>query len=340
MRNRILSLIGLAAMLVAPSSASAWNAVGHMVVAKLAFDQLDEVDQLRLFKLLKTHPHYAKYLAANKPELVNEAEWATMRSAVWPDWVRPRRKDNRGADVTKYSRGEDHYINIPIIAPGSEEFFAGKTLINPDVTNIQTALKNRCNDIRTRNAADDDKAIAICWVFHLIGDIHQPLHNATYFSSDKGFVTGDLGGNKFGVREGTKKWKLHAYWDDIMGVDRDYNDDSQGHQTELYKTALKVADRLRGIELSETDRDKLSKNTTFDSWSKEGFELAKSVAYQKSDGSGLMKAVETPLDGMIPDEVPELDEAYVKRARETAEKQLILAGKRLADRMKLLLNEK
>lgn len=340
MLNRILAVIGLAAMLVAPSSASAWNAVGHMVVGKLAFDQLDEVDQLRLFKLLKTHPHYAKYIAANKPELVNEAEWAAMRSGVWPDWVRPRRKDNRGLDVTKYSRGEDHYINIPIIAPGSEEFFAGKTLVNPDIPNILTALKSRCNDIRTRNAADEDRSIAICWVFHLVGDIHQPLHNATYFSSENAFVTGDLGGNKFGVREGTKKWKLHTYWDDIMGVDRDYNDDSPAHQLELYRLAIKVADRLRGIELSDVDKDKLSKNTTFDSWSKEGFELAKSVAYQKSDGSGLMKAVETPLDGMIPDEVSELDEAYVKRARETAEKQMILAGKRLADRMKMLLNER
>jgi hypothetical protein len=327
-------------VLAAPSSARAWNSVGHMVVAKLAFDQLDEVDQLRLFKLLKTHPHYDKFLAAGKPELVNEAEWAAMRSAVWPDWVRSRRKENRGADVVKYNRPEDHYINVPIIAPGSEEFFAGKTLVNPDLPNILTALKSRSNDIKTRTAADEDKAIAICWVFHLIGDIHQPLHNATYFSSDKAFVSGDLGGNKFGVREGTKKYKLHTYWDDLMGVDRDYNDDSQGHQAELYKTALKVADRLRGVELSDADKDKLSKNTTFDSWSKEGFELAKSVAYQKSDDSGYMKAVETPLDGMIPDDVPELDQAYVKRARETADKRIIIAGKRLADRMKSLLKEK
>jgi hypothetical protein len=53
-----------------------------------------------------------------------------------------------------------------------------------------------------------------------------------------------------------------------------------------------------------------------------------------------MKAVETPLDGMIPDDVPELDQAYVKRARETADKRIIIAGKRLADRMKSLLKEK
>src|SRR5215471_2918608 len=66
-----------------PTSASAWNAIGHMAVAKLAFDQIDSSDQLRLFKLLKTHPHYEKFLAASRPSDVNEAEWAIMRSSWW-----------------------------------------------------------------------------------------------------------------------------------------------------------------------------------------------------------------------------------------------------------------
>jgi hypothetical protein len=331
-----LFALAIASALLVQGRASAWNSIGHMAVAKLAYDQLDEREQLRLFDMLKTHPHFRQFLAASRPDDIDQVQWVLMRSAVWSDWIRPRRKDDR-VGVVKYHRGEDHYINVPLIAPGSEEFFAGKTLVSPDLPNILTALKSRSNDIRTRTASDEDKAIAICWVFHLVGDIHQPMHNVAYFSKEPEFQTGDLGGNKFAVRDGAKKWKLHVYWDDLMGIDRDYNDDSQAHQVELYMSALKVAERLRGLPLTDVDKKQLADNATFDSWSKESFELAKSVAYMKGDGSGLMKAVEAPFNGPIPDEAEELGEAYGNRARETANKRIVFAGKRLADRMKMLL---
>lgn len=332
-------LLGFAFLVffLSPGSACAWNSIGHMAISKLAYDQLDESEQLRLFKLLKTHPHYQAFLSAAKPEGVSEAEWVVMRCSVWPDWVRPRRKDSRGPLVTKYSRGEDHYVNIPLIPPGDAEFFAGKTLIDPDLPNILTALKSRCNDIKTKTAADEDKAVALCWVFHLIGDIHQPMHNVSYFSSDIAFRKGDLGGNKFGVKDGTKRWKLHAYWDDLLGRDTDYADDTFAHQAELYRAAIKVAERLRARELNDEDKAALEKNVTFDSWSREGFELAKNVAYMKGDGSGLLPAREVPFNGRVPDDAPELGADYVKRAKETAEKRAIVASKRLADRMKRVL---
>src|SRR4051794_29028836 len=62
--------------------AAAWNSVGHMVVAKLAYDQLDAKRQLALSKLLRTHPHYQMFLAAGRPaEIDNEVEWVMLRSA-------------------------------------------------------------------------------------------------------------------------------------------------------------------------------------------------------------------------------------------------------------------
>ncbi len=322
---------------ICPAKAFAWNSIGHMAVAKLAYDQLNEREQIRLFELLKKHPHFEQFLAASRPADVSEVEWVVLRSSWWSDWVRPRRKDNRGPDVVRYTRGEDHYINIPLIEPRDADFFAGKTLIDPDLPNVVTALKERCNDVRTKTAANKDKAIAICWIFHLIGDIHQPMHNVSYFSSDPAFQHGDLGGNKFAVSDGVKMWKLHAYWDDLLGVDRDYADDSDAHQAELYRASLKVAERLRGLMLSDADKALLAKDTTFDSWSKESFELAKTVAYMKGDGTGLLKAVVAPFDGHIPEGVAELDEAYIKRAHATAEKRVVFAGRRLADRMRTLL---
>src|SRR5437667_103063 len=83
-----------------------------------------------------------------------------------------------------------------------------------ELANILCALKQRASDLQTRTAAAEDRAVAVCWIFHLVGDIHQPLHNVAYFSSAPAFVQGDRGGNKFGVRADGRKWNLHAFWDD------------------------------------------------------------------------------------------------------------------------------
>src|SRR5262245_36427620 len=320
-----------------PAVAAAWNSVGHVAVSKLAYDQLPDAQKTRLFTLLKSHPHFEVFLAADRPPDVSEVEWVILRSSIWPDWVRPRTKDARGPQVTRYNRGEDHYINVPLIDPKDADFFAGKTLVNPDVTNILCALKQRANELQTKTVAAEDKAVAICWLFHLIGDIHQPLHNVAYCSSAPAFQTGDRGGNKFGVRVNGRRWNLHAYWDDLLGEDKDYTDDSAKRQAKIYQDALAVADNLRGRELADADKERLAKHLTFASWSAEGFALAKSVGYHKPDGGGMLEGVEANVNGSMPADAPEAGARYAEIARATAEVQVILAGRRLADRIKMLL---
>jgi hypothetical protein len=321
---------------LATSPAFAWNSIGHMAVSKIAYDQLDAKQQLALYKLLKSHPHFKEYLAAGRPaEVESEAEWVIIRCSVWPDWVRPRKKDKR--DVSKYHRGEEHYCTVPFIDPKDEKFFAGRQLVNPDTTNIIDALKHRCNDLRTKNAAVEDRAVAICWIFHLVGDIHQPLHNASYFSSDPAFRDGDAGGNKFAIKADGKKWRLHTFWDDLLGEDSDYGDDSPKHQAAIYQEALKVAAALRELKLTEGDKTDLEKNLTFASWSREGSELAKAVCYRKGDGKGLLKPVEAKFNGQLPDEAEEVGEQYIRNARALAERRVVMAGKRLAERIRTLL---
>ncbi len=171
-----------------------------------------------------------------------------------------------------------------------------------------------------------------------MGDIHQPLHNTSYFSSEPGFTHGDLGGNKFGVKINGRGWKLHAFWDDVLGEDSNYADDSPEHQQKVFLDAMKVADRLRGMQFSAADAEKLAKNRSFASWSQESYELAKTVAYQASDGSGVLKHVEIKAGGAIPDDAPEAGAKYAETARAVAEVRIAMAGRRLAERIKELLH--
>ena len=85
------------------------------------------------------------------------------------------------------------------------------------------------------------------------------------------------------------------------------------------------------------DAEKLAKNRTFASWSQEGFELAKKVAYQATDGSGILKHVVIQRDGPFPEDAPEAGAKYDEKAHAVADVRVTLAGRRLAERIHDLL---
>ena len=68
--------------------------------------------------------------------------------------------------------------------------------------------------LRQKSAAE--RAVLLCWYFHLIGDLHQPLHAASLYTP-KLFPSGDKGGNE--IKFGTKM-NLHHFWDDAMSKAR------------------------------------------------------------------------------------------------------------------------
>ena len=63
--------------------------------------------------------------------------------------------------------------------------------------NILTALSENESVVKNENDPER-KAIALAWLFHLMGDIHQPLHTAQLFTVD--YLQGDRGGNEICVR--------------------------------------------------------------------------------------------------------------------------------------------
>jgi hypothetical protein len=63
--------------------------------------------------------------------------------------------------------------------------------------NILTALAENVGVVKNQNDPEP-KAIALAWLFHLVGDIHQPLHTAQLFTVD--YPQGDRGGNEICIR--------------------------------------------------------------------------------------------------------------------------------------------
>jgi S1/P1 Nuclease len=87
-----------------------------------------------------------------------------------------------------------HYVEFPL-RPGGEP--ATIQTVPPARENILTAIP--VNERIVRHGTDPvRRGIALGWLCHLIGDVHQPLHAAQLFSGE--YPNSDPGGLEMCVR--------------------------------------------------------------------------------------------------------------------------------------------
>jgi hypothetical protein len=221
--------------------------------------------------------------------------------------------------INCFHRGSWHYINWPF-KPDKQT--ASVQIRQPDPVNILTALAE--NDSTVKNPSDPQrKAVALAWLFHLVGDIHQPLHTAQSFTVD--YPQGDRGGNEICVQvtEARQPMDLHRFWDGVIT--------SSTNLTRLRNDATALRNR------QEFQRSQLTElaSTDFGSWAKESFEIATKIAYRNDGRIGIPKGGN--LDCTAVAAVPPLPVGgYVVAARRIADRRMILAGYRLADLLRRL----
>ena len=93
--------VALIGALIMSGPVWAWNDKGHMVVGRLAWNQLTKQQRAKVVAVLRKHPHYEEFLAAKRPERFAEDEWVFMRAGRWADWIRSRHS-------AEYNRGPWH----------------------------------------------------------------------------------------------------------------------------------------------------------------------------------------------------------------------------------------
>src|SRR5258707_532626 len=114
-------LVGL--LLLAAPRAVAWGDVGHLTVAKLAWDQLDKDQREAAFQTLMSLPHLQRFLDTHpQPNEVGNKEWLFLIAADWPDWLKVFKKaaktgDADGADIFKEHVENWHFFDIPYVFP-------------------------------------------------------------------------------------------------------------------------------------------------------------------------------------------------------------------------------
>jgi hypothetical protein len=179
-----LVLLTLAAL---PLTASARNIPGHMLSGAIAYQVLQQespqtIDRVKA--VLEKHPWYANQWQARLQEVPAADHGLVLfrQAARWADNIRSNDKQQH--------RALWHYINWPF-KPDKQP--ASVQTKEPEPVNILTAMVENKRIVTTQNNAER-KAIALAWLFHLVGDIHQPLHTAQLFTAE--YPKGDRGGNE------------------------------------------------------------------------------------------------------------------------------------------------
>jgi hypothetical protein len=217
--------------------------------------------------VLEKHPWYANQWQARLQDVpVADRDLALfMQATRWADDIRTQDKAQ--------NRSSWHYINLPFKPEGQPDSLQ---IRNPEPVNILTAMAENENVVK--NESDPErKAIALAWLFHLVGDIHQPLHTAQLFTVE--YPKGDRGGNEICIRvtQAGQSMDLHRFWDGVIT--------SSSNLTWLRNEATSLINRqwFQRSQLTELE------NANFESWAKESFEIATKIAYRNGGRVGIPK---------------------------------------------------
>jgi hypothetical protein len=326
-------LIALCLCLILVPPACAWNAVGHSLVAKLAYQRLKPEEREQIVVILRQHPHAEAYLLADRPANIPAGEWMFMQAANWSDWIRPPR-NFMGSQAQhprhKYHRGPWHYVNYPYRS-GQTDLTLSEHL--PQEVNILTQLAAAAKYAKPSAPADPDpaddatdatknRAVRLCWLIHLVGDIHQPCHVTAWVDPVR-LPGGDEGGNKTSLRVdiGAEPTKLHTFWDALLGTDADPD------TIDDLAASLLADPKLTPDQLSE------AANADFKAWAQESYTLCVDAGYLNGELPIVLWDDYKSGAATIGD-VPILPIGTEKKARTIARRQIVLAAHRLADQLR------
>jgi hypothetical protein len=315
MRNIACALAGFILMAL---PAGAWNSLGHRAVAEVAWREMDPEQRKAVTDLLKQHPHYNELLAANVPEGVSTDEWAFLTGAIWPDLIRPAGTGDKARPefITKYNV-YSHAILLPVVRTSDAREIS---LANFEVEtpNAETGLRESMAVLRNKNASAHDRAVALTWILHLCGDIHQPLHASTLVTKNK--PKGNGAGGVFSVLDSRgREAKLHSCWDGLPGKDGSY----QG--------ICELADAL--VKLRPEKMVEYRVNKTVMSWAEEGRKVAADFAYAEEHVDFVLGA-DVASGKIARSDIPKISRQYMTEAERITRKRLALAALRLSDFMK------
>lgn len=258
------SAAGLLMVAANGSPALAWGDLGHKVICEIAYRRVSPAARTEIDKLMQTDPEYSSFAEA----------------CTWAD--HPRK------------RAAEHFVNLARDSHGLT------TLDCPGAAAcVVSAIREDFAALASKSTSQADKLVALKFIGHWVGDVHQPLHVS--FEDDRG-------GNRIRIT-GKCPSNLHAAWDNCL-VHYAVGDDAGAAASEL----------LSSIAASQA---RAWARTSVKDWANESFAITLSQPMHYCVLTG---------DSCQPTSSPlRVDDAYIAANVPVVKKQLAKAGVRLAN---------
>ena len=302
----------------------AWDDSGHKLAAYIAWERMTPQAREMAIKILLNAPEDSQIMALHptppdieistypigaRSKLAKQRDFF-MIVAYWADIARERKYPNR----FKFHHGTWHYLDtLWREVDGKIEVMQDET---PDKENAVERLFYFDKVLKDSVTKDADKAVALAWILHLGGDIHQPLHASGRVTDVE--PKGDQGGNTFSLspKDAPRKENLHWFWDSIVirSVARK-NDASDAEYL------LPIAAKMMKKYPFEKMQSRLEIGQ-FDKWQNESFQVASTKLYPST-----LKRGEMPTEN------------YRKMAFGIAEQQIVLAGYRMGEMLNQIFGQ-
>ena len=171
----LFNTFALVTLSLTAQQALAWGSTGHRAVGLVAERHMDPAALKKAHAILDNHD--------------------LAFASTWPDEIRSDPKTYAHTFNWHYTTWQDE----------DDGFHAG--LENKSTGFLMSQLEKQIAVLKNPAASKADKAFALKFTVHLVGDVHQPLHVGT---------SGDSGGNACRVTWHGKPSNLHTVWDSDM----------------------------------------------------------------------------------------------------------------------------
>jgi len=167
----VICLMTILFSVLSGSQCWAWGKTAHRAVAEIAYQHLTPEAKFKIADILGDNylPLYA----------------------TWADDIRSDKNDPL-SEV-------HHYANMAL-----DENYENSKQSTDDIFNLLNRMIDQLDNYHSTNK---EKAVAIKFIIHLVGDIHQPMHLG---------LSDDLGGNLIPVKWFDKETNLHKLWDEDL----------------------------------------------------------------------------------------------------------------------------
>ena len=317
MKKLLLALL----ILLQPIPAHAWSEGGHHIIALMAFDLLSKDEQAKFLKTLEKHPRYKEDFEPPQ-KLPNDTEvtrWRVGRAGYWPDVARRQPKFHRS--TWHYELGSAVTIGN-VKTPNRPGQLPADATLETQALHISQAIELCRVKLRDTSPAED-KALALCWMAHLVADAHQPCHAGSLYA--EGVFTeedGDRGANRILTKQ---RGNMHALWDQLLGDKFTLNGTN--------KRMAEIREDSELVSFGVVAGLKPDPQT----WLEESRAFAVASVYT----SEVLNKLESVSRGLTAKpEVVDLSEAYLKKAGRVAQRRAIEAAYRLANEFRCLLHDR